>query len=63
MNEPILQLEHLVEDARRAAQRRIDTGCDQPNPHLSGTDAAARWQTAYRRYVHSLSDPEAEGGC
>lgn len=37
-----------------AAQRFMDTGEDQPNPH-EGTDYAEAWRSAYNRYTFAIS--------
>lgn len=53
----------IAEQARLAAQKFVDTGEPQPNPHLGGAtnyaDAHA-WHAAYCRYILMLS-AEREG--
>jgi hypothetical protein len=60
MNEPILSRQAIAEDADRAAQRCVQSGAEQPNPHPEGTEAAACWRNAYLRYLLLHSTPHAE---
>ena len=64
MNDPILSRVAIAQDADLAAQRCVQTGVQQPNPHVEGTEAAACWRNAYFRYLllHSAPHADCEGG-
>lgn len=54
MNEPILQRIAISDDARRAAERCIAHGVDQPNPYVPGSAAYAAWAADYARWRLAL---------
>lgn len=60
MSEPILSREAIATDADLAAQRAAASRVEQPNPHPTGSDAAALWHAAYCRYLLLHSAPEGE---
>lgn len=63
MNETVTSRQAIAEDADRAAQRCVQTGIAQLNPHLYGTEAAAAWKCAYERFLVLHSAPaDVDGG-
>lgn len=56
--EQILPRQSISDDARRAAERCIASGADQPNLHAPDTDAFAQWAADYRRWLHTLQAGE-----
>lgn len=58
MGENIHSRQSISEDARRAAERYIASGAEQPNPHIPGSDAFLCWATDYRRWVAALQADE-----
>jgi hypothetical protein len=54
MTRDILQRIAISDDARRAAERSIAHGVDQPNPHVPGSAAHAAWDADYARWRLAL---------
>jgi hypothetical protein len=48
MNDPITSRQAIESDADLAAQRCVQSGVEQPNNHLDGTEAAQCWERAYQ---------------
>ena len=63
MNESILQRIAIYDDARRAAERSIAHGVDQPNPHIPGSAAHAAWAADYARWLHELRAIDGTESC
>lgn len=59
--DPILPRESIESDADVAAQRCVDSGADQLNPHWDGTEAAKVWSRAYERSLLKYSAAKVEG--
>ena len=59
MTGQIISRQELAADAEVAAQRAVQFGVEQPNPHEPGTEAHAVWAAAYARYVVLYSTGEA----
>jgi hypothetical protein len=51
----------IVEQADLAAQRAVETGEPQLNPHIEGTPEYRRWDVCYARLLQLRMAPEAEG--
>lgn len=51
----------IAEQADAAAQRTVQLGGIEPNPHPQGTEDAAAWQAAYERFLllHSSGEVSA----
>ena len=59
----ILSREVIARQADKAAQRSAATGRVEANPHAAGTEAAAVWDAAFRRYLHLHESADGtEGG-
>ena len=61
MNDPVISRQAIAADADAAAQRAVQFGAPQQNPHESGTEAHACWKAAYERYLllHSTGETSA----
>ena len=59
MSDPVISRQQLAADAEAAAQRAVQYGVEQPNPHEPGTEAHAVWGASYARYVVLYSTGEA----
>jgi hypothetical protein len=60
MNDEVIRRDAIASDADRAAQRFIESGADQPNRFLEGTQAHAIWAAHYTRMRAFYLDPESE---